>query len=90
MSIEEVITKHYDEFINMVRNPDLVIEDSRTSEDIFEDVMLLSCKKYKGKDVSEEEAYDYVRSTLLLEWYFAPKRKKKEKIIYTDNIYKYL
>ena len=73
------------EFSGMVRNTDTVIEDSRTTEDLFDDAMLTALKKYKDKDVDEAEAYEYIRKTLLTEWFFAPKRKKKEIIIYTDS-----
>lgn len=84
MTIGEIITKHFMEFSGMVRNQDRVIEDSRTSEDLFSDAMLTAMKKYKDKDVDETEAYDYIRKTLLTEWFFAPKRKKRDILVFTD------
>ena len=84
MTVSEVITKYFTVFSGMVRNQDKVIEDSRTSEDLFDDAMYTAMKKYKDKDVDETEAYDYICKTLLTEWFFAPKRKKRDILIFTD------
>lgn len=85
MTIGEIITAHFQEFSGMVRNTDKVIEDSRTSEDLFSDAMLTAMRKYKDKDISEQEGYEYIRKTLLTEWFFAPKRKSRDMIIYSDE-----
>ena len=72
------------EFSGMVRNTDTVIEEGLTYEDIFSNVMYTALKKYKG-DISEEEGYEYIKKTLLLEFYFSPKRKKRDMLVFTDS-----
>ena len=83
MTIGEIITKHFMEFSGMVRNTDTVVEEGNTYEDIFDDVMLTSLKKFKG-DVSEQEGYDYIKKTLLLEFFFSKKRKSRDILVFTD------
>ena len=83
MTIGEVITIHFMEFSGMVRNTDTVIEEGNTYEDIFSNVMYTALKKFKG-DVSEEEGYDYIRKTLLTEFFFSKKRKKRDLLVFTD------
>lgn len=83
MTIGEVITKHFMEFSGMVRNTDTVIEEGNTYEDIFSNVMLTALKKFRG-DVSEQEGYDYIRKTLLLEFHFSKKRKNRDILVFTD------
>lgn len=83
MTIGEIITKHFMEFSGMVKNTDTVIEEGNTYEDIFQNVMMTALKKYKG-DVDEEEGYDYIKKTFLLEVFFAPKRKKRDILVFTD------
>lgn len=85
MTIGEVITKYFMVFSGMVRNQDRVIEEGNTSEDIFDDVILTALKKYKNKDdVDEHEAFSYIEKTLCMEWLFAPKRKKRDILVFTD------
>ena len=83
MNICDVITKHFMEFSGMVRNTDTVIEEGNTYEDIFSNVMLTALKKFKG-DVDETEACEYIKKTLLLEFFFSPKRKRRDILIFTD------
>ena len=83
MTIGEIITKHFMEFSGMVRNTDTVIEEGNTYEDIFQNVIMTALKKYKG-DVDEEEGFDYIKKTFLLEVFFAPKRKKRDILVFTD------
>ena len=66
MTIGEIITKHFDEFSGMVRNPDVVIENGNTSEDVIQSAIYTVLKKYKKKtEVYEEEAYEYTKKTIL-------------------------
>ena len=83
MTIGEIITKHFMEFSGMVKNTDTVIEEGLTYEDIFDDVILTSLKKFKG-EVSEQEGYDYIKKTLLLEFFFSKKRKKRDILVFSD------
>lgn len=85
MHINQVIEKHFNELGAMCRNTDKIISQERTSEDIFSDTIMVALNKYRNKDVDEETALDYIKKTLLLEFYFAPKRF--DNIIYTDNLW---
>lgn len=84
MTISDVIAAHFDEFWSMVRRPDVVVEEGKTSEDIFQSAIYTCLKKFSG-DVDEKEAYDYIRKTLLTEFYFSPKRKKRDILVLTDS-----
>ena len=85
MKINEVIEKHYGELSGMCWNCDKIISQTKTSEDIFQDVIVVALNKYKNKDIDEETALDYIKKTLLLEFHFQPKRQ--DNIIYTDNLW---
>lgn len=83
MKIADIITKYFTEFSGMVRSTDVVIEEDNTYEDIFQNVMLTAMKKYKG-EVDEKEGYEYIKKTLLLEWFFSKKRKSRDILFLTD------
>ena len=84
MTIGEIITTHFNEFSGMVKNSDIVIEEGNTYEDIFQNVMMTALKKYKGKEVDENEGLEYIKKTFLLEVFFSPKRKKRDMLVFTD------
>lgn len=84
MTIGEILEKHFDEFKGMVRNPDAVIENSNTSEDIFQSALLTALKKYGNNDVDEIEGYEYTKKTILMEMVFCRKRKKNDLLVYKD------
>ena len=84
MTIGEIITKYFDEFSGMVRNPDVVIENGNTSEDIFQSAMVTALKKYNG-EVDETEGYEYIKKTLLTEMFFCWKRKKRDILLFPDD-----
>lgn len=83
MTVSEVITKHFMEFSGLVRNQDVVVENSRTSEDIFEDAIITTLKKFPG-EVDEFEAFNYIRKTFLTEVIFSYKKKGRDILVYTD------
>lgn len=84
MTISDIITKHYNEFSGMVRNPDVTIENGNTSEDIFQNAMMTAIKKFPG-EVDEKEGYDYIRKTLLTELFFCWKRKGRDILLFSDD-----
>ena len=84
MTIGEIITKHFNEFSGMVKNTDIVIEEGNTYEDIFQNVMMTALKKYKDKEVDENEGLEYIKKTFLLEVFFSPKRKNRDMLVFTD------
>lgn len=83
MKIADVITKYFTELSGMVRSTDVVIEEGKTYEDIFQSAMLTCLKKFSG-DVDEKEAYDYIKKTLLTEFFFSPKRKKRDILVFLE------
>lgn len=84
MTIGEIITTHFNEFSGMVKNTDIVIEEGNTYEDIFQNVMMTALKKYKDKEVDENEGLEYIKKTFLLEVFFSPKRKNRDMLVFTD------
>lgn len=84
MTIGEIITAHFNEFSGMVKNTDIVIEEGNTYEDIFQNVMMTALKKYKDKEVDENEGLEYIKKTFLLEVFFSPKRKNRDMLVFTD------
>lgn len=85
MLIQEIISKYYDTLHKEV-NGELVISQSRTSEDILQDVCITALRKYKDNDITEEEGLNYLKKTLFTEKHFSWNRKKNEILVYTDTL----
>lgn len=83
MTISDIITKYYTEFHSMVRNADVSVENGNTTDDIFQNVMVTALRKYKG-EIDEEEGYNYIKKTLLTEFHFSKKRKKRDILLFPD------
>lgn len=86
MTISGIINKHFWELSAMCRDIDKTISNSKTSEDVFQDVMVTAIKKYKTNDIAEEEGFEYLKKTLLLELHFQFKRKVKDILVFTDVV----
>lgn len=86
MTISDIITKHYGELQSMCWDTDKTISMSKTSEDVFQDVIMTAMKKYKNKDIEEGEGLKYIQDNFKLEMHFQPKREDKVKLIYTDKL----
>lgn len=85
MTIREVIDKHYQELLDEC-SCDKVISQGRTECDILQDVCITAMRKFKEKEIDEDEGLSYLKKTLFTEMHFQFARKKGEIIIYTDNI----
>jgi len=85
MNIRKVIELHYDE-LHEFCSSDVVISQSRTEEDILQDVLITAMRKFKNKEIEEDDGMSYLKKTLWNEQHFQMARKKKDKIIYTDNL----
>ena len=85
MTINDIIAKHYSE-LHGYCSSDKVISLSKTEEDILQDVCITAMRKFKDKDILESEGMDYLKLTLYNEQHFQVARKKKDLVIYTDNI----
>ena len=85
MSIGEIISAHYDE-LHEKCNSDMVVSLGRTGEDILQDVCVTALRKYKGKDIDDNEGLTYLKKTLFTEQHFQKARLKGEIVSYVDNI----
>ena len=85
MTIREIISNHYDE-LHSYCSADKVISLSKTEEDILQDVLVTAMRTFKDKDISEKEGMDYLKLTLYNEQHFQMARKKKDKVIFVENI----
>lgn len=88
MTINNIISKHYDELHGFCTS-DKVISLGRTEEDILQDVCITAMRKFKDRNIEESEGMDYLKLSLWTEQHFQMKRKKKERIIYVDNLEDY-
>ena len=70
MTIAEIINDHYEELKSMCKNTNTVVSCHRTSEDVFQDVMVMALNKYKDRKISEDEGIKYLRKSLAMELYF--------------------
>lgn len=85
MKISEIISKYYD-ILHKEVNGELVISQSRTTEDILQDVCITALRKYKDQDITEEEGLNYLKKTLFTEKHFSWNRKKGEILVYTNEL----
>jgi DNA-directed RNA polymerase specialized sigma24 family protein len=88
MTINEIITNHYDE-LHAYCSSDKVISLSKTEEDILQDVLVTAMKKFKDKEITEREGMDYLKLTLYNEQLFQKARLKKDKLTFVENIESY-
>ena len=75
MKIQEVLAKHYDDFRDMLLNPDTIVYKGKTSEDILNDAMITVIRHYGDMEVDETEAFEYSKKTFLMEEQFSYKKK---------------
>lgn len=85
MKISDVISKYYNTLHKEV-DGELVISQSRTTEDILQDVCITALRKFRNMDITEEEGLAYLKKTLYTEKHFSWNRKKNEILIYTDTL----
>lgn len=84
MNIKDIIAKYYNT-LHEFCSDDKVISQSRTEEDILQDVCITAMRKFKNKDVDEEEGLSYLKKTLWTEQHFQSARKKKDILILADD-----
>ena len=63
MKISDVISKYYNTLHKEV-DGELVISQSRTTEDILQDVCITALRKFRNMDITEEEGLAYLKKTL--------------------------
>lgn len=86
MKIDKIVEKHYDEFKKMSLRPDNVVSGGKTSDDVLSDIIYTALKKYKGKEIEEEEGVVYIRKSFLNEIRFQYKRLKMEKVVLMTSL----
>lgn len=85
MKIGDIIDKHYKELKSKCHNDDRVISMSRTSEDVLQDVFLTALRKFKQKEIGEDEGVIYLQKTLFFELKFQVNRVDT-KMTYMDDL----
>lgn len=85
MKIQEVITKNYEQLRSMCRNTNIVVSCHKTSEDVFQDVMVMALNKFKKKEITEEVGMDYLVKSLLMEFKFQWKKFDNVEV-YMDEV----
>ena len=84
MKIQEVLKRHYKEFLDMLKNQDVIVYKGKTSEDILNDAMITVIRHYGDMEVEEEEAFEYAKKTFLMEETFAFKKKDPNLFFISD------
>lgn len=85
MLISDIISKYYD-ILHKEVNGELVISQSRTTEDILQDVCITALRKFKNTEISEDDGLNYLKKTLFTEKHFSWNRKKGEILVFTDEL----
>ena len=85
MKIQEVMTKNFKELDTMCRKRNIVVSCHKTSEDVFQDVMVMALNKYKDKDITEKEGMDYLVKSLCMEFKFQ-KAKIDNREVFMDEV----
>ena len=80
MTIGGIIEKNYDYLQSFLKRRDVVVGQHITSEDVFQNVMVMALNKYKDKDVDESEGLAYLRKSLAMELKFQYKKIDKKEL----------
>lgn len=86
MKIADIINKYYDKLYKYCVVDNRVISQSRTPEDILQDVCFTALRKFKDDDIDEELGLGYLKKNIFTEHKFKYSRKKNELVIFTDEI----
>ena len=88
MKINDIITKYYLELKSKCHNDDRVISMGRTSEDVLQDVCLTAVRKYRNKEIKEDEGKVYLQKTLFYELKFQ-RNRVDPRMVFTDDLTHY-
>ena len=88
MTIKEIIDSNYD-YLHNFCSSDKVISLSKTEEDILHDVLITAIRKFKERDISEQEGMSYLKLTLYNEQLMQTRRICKDKLVFVENISEY-
>ena len=85
MKINDIITKYYLELKSKCHNDDRVISMGRTSEDVLQDVCLTAVRKYRNKEIKEDEGKVYLQKTLFYELKFQ-RNRVDPRMVFLDDL----
>ena len=86
MLINEIIDKYYNTLNKKyVNNRNIALPFGMSGEDILQEVLMLSIRKFKNKDIPEEEGINYIKRNLYYRNHFAFSNKDND-IIFTDTL----
>lgn len=88
MTIREIIDSNY-YYLHNFCSSDKVISLSKTEEDILHDVLITAMRKFKDKDISEQDGMSYLKLTLYNEQLMQTRRICKDKLVFVENISEY-
>lgn len=89
MKIEDIISKHYPALRKMVKDSECHVYSGYTQEDIFHNCLITTINKYHNKDISEEDAINYMKVLIYREIRFGYKRRKGQRTIYVPDLIAY-
>lgn len=86
MKISDILDLVYPQLKECV-NPEKVISESKTGEDILSDVCLRALKKYDGRDITFEEGKEYLMKGIKQELFFGYKKIKNDNLVYVESVW---
>lgn len=88
MTIRDIIEGHYEQLHNYCTT-DKVISLSKTEEDILHDVLITAMRKFKDRDITEDDGMSYLKLTLYNEQLMQTRRICKDKLVFVEDISEY-
>lgn len=85
MTIGEIIERHHQELLKMVKRRDVVISCNKTPMDVFQDVMVTAIQKYKEDDINEAEGVAYLRKAVAMAMKFQYNKKDGKEVLIDDS-----
>ena len=85
MKISEVIERNYKYLQGFLKRRDIVLGRHQTSDDVFQNVMVMALNKYKERDVDESEGLSYLRKSLAMELKFQYKKIDNKELYIEDT-----
>ena len=86
MTISEILSKHYNEFLDICTKKDIALYGGKTSEDLLSECCLTLLKKYKNKELDEQDGIDILKKSFLEKCFFAYKKKTSKKETFIEYV----
>ena len=85
MTIDEIIGKYYEKLKSYASKCDKHIYCGYTQEDIFHNTLMYAMRKYKDKDLDENEGFRTVRKMIKTEIKFAYRKKDRDILTFINQ-----